>query len=90
LWEGRMIGRELDLVWTFHGMYRWFGVVPQGLIVFVLFFHFGDFQGLFLGMSMGSFGGVSLRDSCLMSRMRTLGLFSWWPWSNKPSKTVSI
>jgi hypothetical protein len=27
-------------------MYRRFGVVPQGLIVFLPFFLFGDFQGL--------------------------------------------
>jgi hypothetical protein len=33
-----MIRRKLDLVWTFHGMYRWFSVVPQGLIVFLPFF----------------------------------------------------
>jgi hypothetical protein len=24
------LGGKLDLVRTFHGMYRWFGVVPQG------------------------------------------------------------
>jgi hypothetical protein len=38
-----MIGRKLDLVWTFHGMYRWFSVVPQALIVFLPFSLFGDF-----------------------------------------------
>jgi hypothetical protein len=31
-----------------------------------------------------------LRDSCWMSRMRTLCLFAWWPWSNKPSEKTSI
>jgi hypothetical protein len=31
-----------------------------------------------------------LRDSCWMSRMRTLCLFAWSPWSIKPSETASI
>jgi hypothetical protein len=62
---------------TFHGMYGSFGMVPQGLLVFLLFFLFGDFRSLFLVFQWGSFGGVSLRDTCWISRMRTLCLFAW-------------
>jgi hypothetical protein len=90
LWDGRMIGQKLDLVWTFHGMYRWFGVVPQGLFVFLPFFLFGDFRSLYLRISVRSFGGISLRDSYWMSHMRTLCIFSWWSCSNKPSEMASI
>jgi hypothetical protein len=32
-WEGRMIRRQARPCMNLHGMYRWFGVVPQGLIV---------------------------------------------------------
>jgi hypothetical protein len=34
------LGGKLDLVRTFHGMYRWFGIVPQGgfLVSFVVIF----------------------------------------------------
>jgi hypothetical protein len=34
------LGGKIDLVRTFHGMYRWFGVVPQGgfPLSFVLIF----------------------------------------------------
>jgi hypothetical protein len=90
LWEGRMIGRKLDLVWTFLGMYRWFGVVSQGLFMFLPFFLFGDFWSFFLDYPWRGFESVSFRDSCWMSRMRTLCLFAWWPWSNKPSETALI
>jgi hypothetical protein len=90
LWEGRMIGRQARPCMNLFGMYRWFSVVPQRLVVFLPFFLFGDFRGLFLDFLWGSFGGVSLRDSCLMSRKRTLCLFAWWHWSNKPSETASI
>jgi hypothetical protein len=61
-----------DLVW----IYRWFSVVPQGCVVFPVFF--GDFRSSFLWFSWRSFEGVFLRDSCWVSRMRTLCLFGWW------------
>jgi hypothetical protein len=43
--------------------------------VFLPFFLFGDFRSLFLEFPRGRFEGVSLRDSCWMSLMRTLCLF---------------
>jgi hypothetical protein len=88
--EGRMIRRKLDIVWIFHVMYRWFGVVPQGLLEFLLFFLFDDFRSFFMEFLWGSFGGVYLRDSCRMSRMRTLCVFAWWSCSNNTSETASI
>jgi hypothetical protein len=60
-----------------HGIYRRFGEVPGGLFVFFPFSLFGDFRSLFLDLMWGSFGDVSLRDSCWMSHMRTLCLFAW-------------
>jgi hypothetical protein len=51
-----MTERQARPCMNLFGMYRLFGVVPRGLVVFLLFFLFGDFQGLFLGFSVGSFG----------------------------------
>jgi hypothetical protein len=65
-------------------------VVPQGLVVILPFFLFGDFRSLFFEFPWGRLEGVSLRNSCWISRMRTLCLFAWWSWSNKPSETASI
>jgi hypothetical protein len=59
------------------GMYRWFVMVPQGLIMFFMFFLFGDFRSLFLDFLRRSFGSVCLRDSRWMSHMRTLCLVAW-------------
>jgi hypothetical protein len=72
-----MIARQARPCMNLFGIYRCFGMVPQGLVVFLPFFLFGDFRGLFLEFQWGSFGGVSLWDSCWMSRMRTLCLFTW-------------
>jgi hypothetical protein len=58
LWEGRMSGRKQDLVWTFHCIYRWFGVVPQGLIVFLPFSVLmisGAFSWIFRGEDLRAF-----------------------------------
>jgi hypothetical protein len=33
-----MIGRQATPCINLFGMYRWFGVVPQGLVVFLSFF----------------------------------------------------
>jgi hypothetical protein len=59
-----------------HGMYRWFGVVPQGgEVLFSSFFVviFGALCCAFLGrvLSMISWG------FCWVSHMRTLCLFGW-------------
>jgi hypothetical protein len=43
-----MIGRQAKPCMNLHGMYRWFDVVSQGLIVSLLFSLFGDFRSLLL------------------------------------------
>jgi hypothetical protein len=45
-----------------HGMYRLFGVVPQGLFEFFPVFLFGDFRSLFLSIFMERFRGIFLGD----------------------------
>jgi hypothetical protein len=55
------LGGKLDLVRTFHGMYRWFGVVPQGgfPVSFVVIFGalcWRCFENDFLGV----FGGCQV------------------------------
>jgi hypothetical protein len=45
-----------------YGMYRWFGVVPQGLFEFFPVFLFGDFQSLFLAIFLRRFWDLSLWD----------------------------
>jgi hypothetical protein len=52
------LGGKLDLVRTFHGMYRWFGVVPHGgfLVSFVVIFGalcWWCFEDDFLGFLVG-------------------------------------
>jgi hypothetical protein len=56
------LGGKLDLVRTFHGMYRWFSVVPQGLDVFSPVVLGGDFRSLLLVISLGCFRDLSLGD----------------------------
>jgi hypothetical protein len=46
-----MIGRQARPCMNLHGMYRLFGMVPQGLIVSLPFSLFGDFRSSFLGFS---------------------------------------
>jgi hypothetical protein len=50
----RCLGGKLDLVRTFHGMYRWLGVVPQGGFPISFVVNFGAlcwwcFENDFLG-----------------------------------------
>jgi hypothetical protein len=52
------LGGKLDLVRTFHGMYRWFGVVPQGgfpvsFVVIFGAFCWRCFENVFLGFLVG-------------------------------------
>jgi hypothetical protein len=49
----------------------------KACLCFSRFSFFGDFRSLCLEFLWGSFGGVSLRDSCWMSHMRILCLFAW-------------
>jgi hypothetical protein len=59
-----------------HGMYRWFGVVPQG---FVLLFP-SFFVVIFRALCCYFLGGVLRTISwgfCWVPRMRTLCLFGW-------------
>jgi hypothetical protein len=43
-----------------YGMYRWFGVVPRGLVVLFPVVLGGDFQSPFLVFFLGCFGDLSL------------------------------
>jgi hypothetical protein len=59
-----------------HGMYSWFGVVPQGCVV--LFPSF--FVVIFGALGCDFFDGVLRMISCgfcWVSHMRTLCLFGW-------------
>jgi hypothetical protein len=74
--EGWMYGWQARPCMNFHGMYRWFGMVPQGgEVLFPSFFVviFGALCCAFLGrvMSMISWG------FSWVSRMRILCLFGW-------------
>jgi hypothetical protein len=63
------LGGKLDLVQTFHGMYRWFGVVPHG-----------GFPVSFVVISELFVGDVLRTISWgfwWVSRMRFLCLFGW-------------
>jgi hypothetical protein len=62
LWGRRMIGRQARPCTNLFGMYRWFGVVAQGLDVLFLFILFGDFQSLFFAIFLERFRGLSIRD----------------------------
>jgi hypothetical protein len=65
LWEGWMIGRQARPCMNLLGMYRWFGVVPQGLVVLFpgcSWWWFsepslGGFLGVFSGPCSWGFGG---------------------------------
>jgi hypothetical protein len=69
LGEGRMIGRQARPCVNLFGMYRWFGVVPQGLDVSFPFVLFGDFWIPFLAIFLEWFRGLSLSD--------LVGVYAW-------------
>jgi hypothetical protein len=71
-----MYGWQARPCTNLHGMYRWFGVVPQGCeVLYPSFFVviFGALCCVFLGevLRMMSWG------FCWVSLMRTLCLFGW-------------
>jgi hypothetical protein len=88
LWEGKMIEWQTKPCMNLHGMYRWFGVVPQGLIVSIPFFLFADFRSLF--------GRYFVRQiwECFGGRGGwRIGLvlpFSWWSCPHKPHESTRI
>jgi hypothetical protein len=57
-----MIRRQAKPCMNLHGMYRWFDVVSQGLIVSLLFSLFGDFRSLLLVIFLCCIWGLSLQD----------------------------
>jgi hypothetical protein len=65
-------------------MYRWFSVVPQGLVEFFLVFLFGDFQSLFLVFFSERFRGLYLYDLLGNICMNPLWFFSF----DYPPKSV--
>jgi hypothetical protein len=74
LWERRMIERQARPCMNLHGMYIWFGVVPQGLVVSLPFLLFGDFRspflaacGIFEAFLFGFGGGLCLNPSWFFS-----------------------
>jgi hypothetical protein len=69
LWEGWMIRRQARPCKKLFVMYRWFGVVPQGLDVLFSFVLFGDFRCLFLAIFLEWFRGLSLWD--------LVGMYAW-------------
>jgi hypothetical protein len=68
------------------GMYRWFGVVPQGLDVLFPFVLFGDLWALFLAISLERFRGLSLWDLVGDICWALRGSFPF----DSPPKSVSI
>jgi hypothetical protein len=57
-----MIGRQARPCMNLCGMYRSFGVVPQGLVVVFLVVLGGDFRRPFLVFFLGCFRDLSLGD----------------------------
>jgi hypothetical protein len=62
LWEGWMIRRQARPCMNLFVMYKWFGVVPQGLDVLFPFVIFGDFWSPFLVILLERFRGRFLED----------------------------
>jgi hypothetical protein len=89
LWEGRMIRRKLDLVWTFMVCIddsAWFLKACLCSSHFPFLMIFEAFSWIFRGEVLGCFFerfflDVTYEDLCL---------FAWWSCSNKPSETTSI
>jgi hypothetical protein len=52
-----MIGQQARPCMNLLGMYRWFGVVPQGFVLLFPVVLGGDFQGPFFGGFLGVFSG---------------------------------
>jgi hypothetical protein len=85
LWEGRMIGRQGRPCMNLFVMYRWFGVVPQGLDVLFPFVLFGDFRSPFLAICLVRFWGFSLYDLVGVYARTPRGFFLF----DSPPKSVS-
>jgi hypothetical protein len=80
------LGGKLDLVRTFHGMYRWFGVVPQGgfPVSFVVIFGAlcwrcfeNGFLGFLVGVTYEVLVPLWLAPKSLLNRTRFGGFSSW-------------
>jgi hypothetical protein len=71
-----MYGWQARPCMNLHGMYRWFGVVPQGCVVLFLSFFVVFFGALFCDFLGGVLRTISW-GFCWVSRMRTLFLFGW-------------
>jgi hypothetical protein len=85
LGEGRMIGRQARPCMNLFVMYRWFGVVLQGLDEWFPFVLFGDFRSLFLAIFLEWFRGLSLWDLVGGVCMTPSWFFSF----DSPPKSVS-
>jgi hypothetical protein len=75
--ERWMYGWQARPCMNLHGMYRWFGVVPHGCVLFFTSFFVVIFWTLCCDIRGGVLRMIS-RGFCSVSCMRTLCLFGWW------------